>query len=176
MRSKSAAPGAFLLASFLFAAAPVARADDPALVRMEQAGDPFLQNLSGRWDLTRKIRGREERNTVSADLELARRFLQVHMLDAALPPKYEALVLIGYDDGANRYVAHWCDTYGAKLTAVGYGKRPGNSVEFEFAFSDGPFYNTFTWHPESGGWSCLLENVGNDGKRVLFAEDTLRRP
>jgi hypothetical protein len=98
------------------------------------------------------------------------------MLDVARPPRYEALVLIGYDDDASRYVAHWCDTYGAKLTAIGFGKRSGNSVEFEFAFSDGPFYNTFTWHPESGEWSCLLENVGKDGKRVHFAEDTLRRP
>jgi hypothetical protein len=176
MHSKRAALGAFLIALVVSALAPAARADDPAMARKEAAGDSFLENLSGRWDLTRRIRGREERNDVSAEWVLARRFLQVHMLDAARPPKYEALVLIGYDDGAGRYVAHWCDTYGARLTAIGYGKRSGNSVEFEFAFSDGPFYNTFTWHPESGGWTCLLENVGKDGKRIFFAEDTLRRP
>jgi hypothetical protein len=72
--------------------------------------------------------------------------------------------------------AHWCDSYGGKFSAIGYGKRSGNSIEFEFSFSDGPFYNTFTWHPDTAGWTCRLENAGKNGKRVLFAEDSLRRP
>jgi hypothetical protein len=138
--------------------------------------DPFLQNLSGKWDLERRIRGREERNAVDAEWVLGHQFLRLHMIDAARPPAYEALVMIGYDDGAQRYVAQWCDTWGGKFSAIGYGKRSGNSIEFRFEFSDGPFYNTFTWHPEIRGWDCRLENVDKEGKRVLFAEDSLRRP
>ena len=137
--------------------------------------DPFIENLAGNWDLTRKIRGHEERNAVDVEWVLAHRFLQVHMVDAARPPRYEALVLIG-DAGDGRYVAHWCDTWGGKYTAIGYGKRAGNAIEFSFAFPDGPFFNTFTWHPDRREWTCRLENVDKDGKRVLFAEDTLRRP
>ena len=43
-------------------------------------------------------------------------------------------MMIGFDDGAKRYVAHWCDSYGGKFSAIGYGKRSGNSIEFEFSF------------------------------------------
>ena len=136
--------------------------------------DPFLENLAGKWDLTREIRGGRERNTVDAEWILGHQFLQVHMIDAARPPRYEALMTIGFDPDAGRYVAQWCDTYGGKFSAIGYGRRNGASIEFRFEFSDGPFYNTFTWEPESRGWTCLLENV-RDGKRVFFAKDTLRR-
>jgi hypothetical protein len=155
---------------------PLRAGADGAERPKEGLRDPFLENLSGKWDLTRKIRGREERNAVDAEWVLGHQFLRLHMIDAARPPVYEALVMIGYDDGAQRYVAQWCDTWGGKFSAIGYGKRSGNSIEFRFEFSDGPFYNTFTWHPDTVGWTCRLENVDKEGNRVLFAEDSLRRP
>jgi len=97
------------------------------------------------------------------------------MKDVADPPEYEALVLIGYAYADKRYVAHWCDTYGGKFSALGYGKRSGDSIEFEFHYPDGPFYNTFTWDAKTKGWTFKMENQNKEGKRVLFAEDTLRR-
>ncbi len=94
--------------------------------------DPFIENLAGNWVLTRRIRGREVRNRVEAGWVLNHQFLQVHMADVARPPEYEALVMIGYDHGAGKYVAHWCDTFGGKFSALGHGKRSGNSIEFAF--------------------------------------------
>jgi hypothetical protein len=176
MKRWSFAVGTFVLVLATLAALPRHARGGAAAGPESGFRDPLLENLSGKWDLTRKIRGREERNAVDAEWVLDHQFLRVHMIDAARPPAYEALVMIGYDDGSERYVAHWCDTFGGKLSAIGYGKRSGNSIEFQFAFSDGPFYNTFTWHPENGGWTCRLENVGKDGRRVLFAQDALRRP
>jgi len=168
---------AVVLGVFLGALARTPRARAEGAERSKEGlRDPFLENLSGKWDLTRRIRGREERNAVDAEWVLDHQFLRLHMIDAARPPAYEALVMIGYDDGSQRYVAQWCDTWGGKFSAIGYGKRSGNSIELRFEFSDGPFYNTFTWHPETRGWICRLENVDKDGKRVLFAEDSLRRP
>jgi hypothetical protein len=152
------------------------RADDPPDGPKRIVRDEFIDNLVGDWKLTRKIRGKEVENTVKAEWVLNHQFLQVHMKDAATPPVYEAIVLIGYGDGDKRYVAHWCDTFGGKFSAKGFGKRTGDSIEFEFKYDDGPFFNTFTWDAKARGWSCRLENQNKDGKRSLFAEDTLRRP
>src|SRR5438874_12504970 len=94
--------------------------------------DDLIDKLAGDWKLTRKIRGRQVENTVKAEWVLKHQFLQLHMKDVADPPAYEAIVLIGYSYTDKRYVAHWCDTYGGKFSAVGYGKRSGDSIAFEF--------------------------------------------
>lgn len=137
--------------------------------------DAFIDNLSGDWNLTRKIRGQEVENKVKVEWVLNHQFLQIHMKDVADPPVYAALVLLGYAHADKKYVAHWCDTYGGKFSAVGYGKRSGDSIEFAFQYPDGPFYNTFTWDAKAKGWTFRMESQNKDGKRVLFAEDTLRR-
>ncbi|MBI3891312.1 MAG: hypothetical protein HY303_07260 [Candidatus Wallbacteria bacterium] len=138
--------------------------------------DQFIQNLAGDWNLTRSIRGEQLHNWVHAEWVLNHQFLQLSMRDVAVPPSYEALVLIGFDPSSERYVAHWCDTYGGKLSAVGFGKRLGDAIEFTFQYPDGPFYNTFSWNPNEKGWTFRMEAAGKDGKRMLFAQDSLRRP
>jgi hypothetical protein len=148
-----------------------ANAQDPK----RAAGDAFLDNLVGRWDIERKIRGAVAHNSLDAEWVLQHRFVRLHMKDVAEPPKYEAIVLIGFDPAAGRYVAHWTDTFGAQYAAIGYGKRSGESVEFAFQYPDAPFYNTFTWDPAKRTWKMLLENAAADGKRSLFAEDSVRR-
>src|SRR5262245_34631983 len=45
-------------------------------------------------------------------------------------------LLIGPNQRISGAVAHWCDTYGGKASAVGYGKRSGDSIEFEFQYPD----------------------------------------
>ena len=136
--------------------------------------DALLQNLVGEWDLTREIRGETHKNRVKAEWVLKHQFLQIHMKDVNDPPAYEALVLIGYDHSDQRYVIHWLDNFGGKFSAKGSGKRVGDSIPFEFQYPDGPFYNTFSWDAKNT-WTCLLESQDKDGKRVRFAQDTLRR-
>ena len=138
--------------------------------------DPFLDNLVGHWEITRKIRDRTEKNALDVDWVLQHRFVRLHMKDLADPPKYEAIVMVGFDPQRMRYVAHWTDNFGAQYSGVGYGKRSGDCVEFDFASDDGEhFYNTFTWNPQSRGWRMLLESAGKDGTRRLFAEDNVVR-
>lgn len=136
--------------------------------------DPLLDSLVGRWSISREIRGKRERNTLDVEWVLQHQFLELHMKDAAQPPRYEALVLIGEDRAAGRYVIYWCDTFGGKLSAVGHGKRAGDAIEFVFEYPDGPFYNTFSRDPK-GDWTFLMEGQGKDGKRTFFARDTLSR-
>ena len=39
-------------------------------------------------------------------------FVQLHMRDVKEPSEYEALVLIGYQEKADRFVAYWCNSLG----------------------------------------------------------------
>lgn len=138
--------------------------------------DPFLANLVGRWDIERRIRGKTERNTLDVRWTLGRRFVELHMLDVARPPKYEALVTMGYDASRDRYVAYWTDVYGAQYSGVGYGRRVGDAVDFVFDSPDGTrFHNTFTWVPADGTWRSLMESEDKPGVRAFFAEDRVRR-
>jgi hypothetical protein len=137
--------------------------------------DPLLDSLVGHWNLSREIRNTRERNTLDVEWVLQHRFLQLHMKDVANPPKYEAIVLVGYDDPGRRYVIHWCDTFGGGFSSIGYGKRTDDSIEFVFEDADSRFYNTFSRDPATGTWTFLMQSQGKDGKRAFFAKDTLSR-
>ncbi len=137
--------------------------------------DDFIEQLVGYWKLTRRIRGKVVENTVKAEWVLNHQFLQLHMQDTAQPPAYEAIVLIGYAHADKKYVVHWLDVWGGKFSAMGHGQRVGDSIEIEFHYPDGPFYNTFRWDAATKGWPFTMENM-KDGKRIPFAVDTLRRP
>lgn len=158
----------------LLAAMPVL-AQEPADGPKAIFRDAFIDKLVGEWRLMRLIGGREVENTVSADWVLNHQFLRIHMKDVADPPAYEALVYIGYQHADQRYVVHWLDIYGGKFSAIGYGKRVGDTIPFVFQYEDGPFYNTFKWDARTESWTFTMEATGKDGKREPFAVDTLRR-
>jgi len=160
------------------AAAPAVARDEPPLDgRGRAVRDDLLDRLAGKWDLTRKIRGKTARNSVDAEWVLDHQFLEVHMRDVATPPEYELKLFIGYDNASERYVAHWIDVFGGRFSeTLGFGRRDGNSIRFVFEYPDGPFHNTFTWDEAASGWTCLLEQKNGAGQWAVFAEDTLRRP
>ena len=150
-------------------------AEQPIDGRGGRFDDDLISKLEGEWLIERQMRGTTAQNTLSATWVLSHQFLQLRMLDTAVPSRYEAIVLIGYIYGSAEYVAHWTDTFGGKFSAIGRGKRVGNSVAFRFEYPDGPFFNTFTWNPELGLWQMRLESQDAQGKRSLFALDTARR-
>lgn len=152
-------------------------AQEPIDGRNRIFNDDLLNNLAGDWKLTRKIRGQSVENTVTAEWVLNHQFLLVHMRDVSSPPNYEAMVFIGYDNASERYVAHWIDVFGGRVSeTLGYGKRTGNAIKFVFEYPDGPFNNTFTWNPETKKWTFLGQQKNQAGKWAVFAEDTLRKP
>lgn len=154
---------------------PSAEGEGPDAGAARAAAESFLDNLAGEWQISRKIRGTVVGNTLQAAWVLHHRFVQLRMRDVKEPPEYEALVLIGYEEKNERYVAYWCDSFGPDHAAVGFGKRQGNAVRFTFSYPDGPFYNTFTREPGASQWTFLMESEKKDGTRVVFAEDTVRK-
>lgn len=99
--------------------------------------DDLLSKLEGAWLITRQMHARTEQNTLNVTWELSHQFLQLHMKDTAIPSRYEAIVLIGFIHASGEYVAHWTDTFGGMYSAIGKGKRLGNSVEFRFEYPTG---------------------------------------
>jgi len=160
---------AFLAPAILFAAGP---AKDGRGIPFR---DDLVSRLEGRWDLTRTMGTREAKNSVEARWALDHQFLVVHMTDVAIPPKYEAVVYIGYSNTDQRYVAHWIDVFGGRYSSRGLGTREGDSIEFLFPYDDGPFFNTFTYDRATDAWTMKLENGTKDGKRTPFATDRLTR-
>ena len=135
--------------------------------------DALLDSLVGDWRLTRKIRGQTVQNTARAEWVLNHQFLLLHMKDLSSPSQYEAMVFIGYDNTSDRYVAHWIDVFGGRVSeTLGYGTRTGNAIKLNFEYPDGPFHNTFTWVPETRKWVSLMEIKDKSGKWINFAEDT----
>lgn len=137
--------------------------------------DALLDQLIGELKLSRKIGNRLEENHVKAEWILNHQFLQIHMKDVKSQPRYEALVLIGYDHAQGRYVVYWLDTFGGKFSEKGTGTREGNSIQFVFQYPDGLLHNTFTWNAESQTWRSLIEQHDEQGQWSVFAEDNLQR-
>jgi hypothetical protein len=165
-----------LLTSVSLLAPPQSLSQEPLDGRDRPFHDVFIDNLVGKWKLTRKFKARTVENIVKAEWVLNHQFLLLHMKDETNPPAYEAMVFIGYDNTNERYVAHWIDVFGGRFSeTLGYGTRAGNSIKFVFEYPDGPFHNTFNWNPATKSWTCLMQQKDKSGKWTVFAEDTLRR-
>ena len=136
--------------------------------------DELLDNLTGEWKLTRKIRGRLVENSVNVDWVLNHQFLELHYLDVATPPQYEAMAFIGFDHKMSRYVLHWLDVFGGRASGViGYGTldEAAHSIYFTFNNPDGSqFMNAYAFDPATKNWTSVMRQKSK-GPWSLFAED-----
>ena len=151
-----------------------------------QAGpitDPVLERLAGTWVLRGTIAGKQTTHDVVADWVLDHEYLRLHETsrekDDEGRARYEAIVLIGWDEAASEFQCLWLDTTGGGgLTAqgIGHGKRSGESIPFLFRERDGSvsFNNTFSYDKANDSWTWHMDNVQN-GKPVAFGLVTLTR-
>jgi len=142
--------------------------------------DSLLENMVGSWNLNGQIMHHDVIHSVDAQWVLNHQFLRIH--EKATPAAkavdltYEALVMVGYDNASERYVAHWMDIYGGRFSeTLGFGKRSGNDIEFVFEYADGPFHTTFRWNADSHQWQWLMRGKNKDGQWFEFGDMTLAR-
>jgi hypothetical protein len=142
--------------------------------------DALLDNLTGNWTLAGKVMGHSADHTVQAEWVLNHQFLRIHEKaanpthDDSVP--YEAIIMVGYDNASERYVAHWNDIYGGRFSeTLGYGTRVGDEIRFVFEYPDGPFHTTFRWLPDSRQWKWLMQTKNKSGQWTEFADMTLSR-
>jgi len=142
--------------------------------------DALVEGLAGEWSATGKMMGHPFHHRISASWVLNHQFLQLHMIDLEEPAKnrarYEALVYIGRDNLSDRYVAHWIDIFGGRMSeTLGYGTRDGDAIRFVFEYPDGPFQTTFSWDAKAGTWGVLMRQRNPSGTWEVFADQTLAR-
>jgi hypothetical protein len=142
--------------------------------------DALLDHMVGNWKLTGNVMGHTAEHTVSVEWVLNHQFLRIHEKDNASASNdrvpYEAMIMVGYDNTSERYVAHWNDVFGGRFSeTLGYGTRAGDEIRFIFEYPDGPFHNTFRWNPETHQWKWFMQQKNKSGQWTEFADFTLTR-
>lgn len=142
--------------------------------------DALLDRLVGDWVASGTILGGPLRHGIQAAWVLNHQFLQLKIVDLNPPKpddvKYEAMVLIGYDNMSERYVAHWIDVFGGRASeTLGYGTRTGDAIRFVFEYPDGPMHTTFGWDSATRGWTLEARQKTPAGKWELFMSQKLAR-
>ena len=162
------------------AAALGAQTAAPAPATNESRGtvchDSLFQQLVGDWTMTGAVKGKPVSYRMHAEWVLQHTFFRIEMQDAAEPSEYQAMVYIGYDNVGDRFVAHWIDVFGGRFSeTLGYGKRDGNAITFQFDYPDAPFFTTFTRDTASDGFRLEMKDHLADGSWRSFASWRLVR-
>lgn len=142
--------------------------------------DPLLDGLVGDWHVSRRLgSGRTAENTLHVEWVLNHQFLELHYRDVESPPKYEAMVFIGFDNKTQRYVIHWIDTYGGRSSeTLGTGTldEAAHAIYFQFNYPDSQFMNTYAFDSASKTWSSVMrQKPKTGGPWTLFAEDKITK-
>jgi hypothetical protein len=135
--------------------------------------DRFLDNFVGDWRVERKMgNGRTAETSVRGEWTLKHQFIELHYGYADAAPEYEAIVFIGFDAAAKNYVCHWMDVFGARYSALGYGKIDNDlrAIEFRFVPKDGELTNKFSFDPQTKTWTSLIRQT-EKGEWKTFAEE-----
>ena len=141
----------------------------------------LLNRLVGDWVLEGVIAGETSTHDVNAAWVLQHNYVRITEVsrerDAAGRPQYEAVIYVGWLDGADRMVCYWFDntevaTPGVTCSAA----QAGDTIPFEFRDVQGGliFFNTFTYDRNADTWQWNMENL-RGADRETFGLVTLRR-
>jgi len=141
--------------------------------------DDLLDKMVGEWRLTGKFEEQPVNHSVEARWVLNHQFVEIHEKDLN-PVKgddvpYEARVYVGYTASSHRYVAHWLDVFGDGSPTLGYGKRIGSALEFDFAYPGQDWLTTFRWNAADNTWQWLMQGKDKQGQWQETANMTLAR-
>jgi hypothetical protein len=133
--------------------------------------NPVVQQLVGHWRMVGNVRGKPATYDMVARRILNDRYVEMHMQDIARPSTYEALVFIGEDTLTTRVLVHWLDVFGAAYSVPhGVGTISGDTVQFQIAYPDGPFRDTFVFQRAKREWQFHIEATDGHGGWKPFAD------
>lgn len=139
-------------------------------------GERLLDRLVGDWTMTGHVRNEPVTYRLTAKRVLEARYVELHMIDAATPPGYEARVFLGMDPAHGVLIAHWLDSFGAGYSIPhGTGAATSDTLRFEIPYAGGPFRDAFAWRAADGTWDFAIHAADSTGGWSEFARYTLRR-
>jgi hypothetical protein len=176
MRAFPSAPLAVIFAALAALSAAAPAAGQAAQSTRPAVADSLLSRLVGTWRMTGEVRGRPAAYELVARRVLAGQYVELHMVDTARPPQYEARVFVGADTLPDRVLVHWLDSFGAAYSVpAATGGVVGDTLRFEFAYSSGPFRDTFVYDRPADAWTMRLESGDGRGGWRPFAAYAARR-
>lgn len=138
--------------------------------------DAFLSNFVGTWEMYGEVRGKSVRYRAEASRVLGGAWIELHMIDEATPPSYEATLFMAADDRAHDYVGHWLDQFGgAGARVAATGSRTDRTLTMIFPYADGAFRNIWLFDPDTRQLSLTIESQEHSGNWTRFARYDLRR-
>jgi hypothetical protein len=150
-----------------------------------QAADPIdaatgaqqlLTRLEGSWRMVGDVRGKQVQYKLESTRVLAGKFVELHMVDVQVPPRYEARVFIGADK-TGKIFAHWLDSFGPEYSVPhGEGSVTSNQIEVRIPYPGGAFRDTFVFLPSSQEWTLTIDAEKAAGEWQHFAAYRLSRP
>ncbi len=151
----------------------------PAPVQQITAADPrpeLLRQLDGAWVMEGTIRDKPVMYNLQVQSTLQGRFSELHMIDTAFPPQYEARVFIGYDSDSRSIYTHWLDLFGAGASVPhGEGYINGDTLLFVVPYPGRPFRDVFVLDRRQLRWDFLIESSSDSVQWEQFARYTIRR-
>lgn len=133
----------------------------------------LLDQLAGGWAITGTVRGQPVRERADAEWVLGHQFLRFHRTQIDGP--VETVVHVGYDAVLQRYVVFRLDSFGARNgETIGYGRRTGDKLEFNFDYPTEPVKETWSWDAKEKTWQFLVERK-EKANWVVFSTLNLRR-
>lgn len=136
----------------------------------------LLKQLDGEWIAKGKVMGYDAEYNLTVRPVLNFTFSELHMIDVAYPPQYEARVFIGYDTASKKIISHWLDSFGPAFSIPhGTGKIDNNTIEFTIPYTDGTFRDRITLNEQEKTWSLLIESYKDSTSWNTFAEYTISR-
>jgi len=156
-----------LLASF-------ARAQQPPV------NSPLLDHLVGAWTLEGTIAGEQVTHDISAEWMLDHHYLRIHEVSREMDkgkPKYEAVVVVAWNEQPKQYACAWFDVLGG-LAAESIGIASPKEDDIPFVFKDEKGNVTITndmrYLAASDTWEWRIDNV-DKGVASPFARVKLSR-
>ncbi len=137
----------------------------------QAASDSLLGRLIGEWRMSGQVRGKPVAYALAATWVLDHKYVELHMTDLGRPARYEARVFVGADTAPAHVLVHWLDGFGAAYSVpAGAGAIRGDTLEFTFQYSDGPFRDVWIYRGPAIGWHFRLEKGDGHGGWRPFAE------
>lgn len=129
----------------------------------------LLGKLIGDWKLSGQMGEIPLQQAVTAYWVLGGLFVEMKFKSTLAESPYEALYLVGFNKGEDKFVLHLFDTFGVSTKAYpGLGIQERNSIAFVFDYPDGLFNNRFTWKEETQIWE-FEQSFIQDGEAKIFA-------
>jgi hypothetical protein len=130
---------------------------EPPVRHVSPEVDTLLAHLIGHWRMRGDVRGKPATYDLDARYTLRDRYVELHMVDVAVPSAYEARVLVGADTANGHVIVHWLDNFGAAYSVPpGYGTTHGDTLRVEFAYPTGAFRDTFIYNVREDSWDVTL--------------------